>query len=86
MELPWIIKEPTKIKHQLLRSYIGKWMGILFAQQARIGKPEILLYFDGFSGPGIYWKDENKNSTCPGSPIIVGEIANKFIESKRSSV
>ncbi|MCH7731775.1 MAG: three-Cys-motif partner protein TcmP, partial [Candidatus Marinimicrobia bacterium] len=50
----------------------------------RIGKPEILLYFDGFSGPGVYWKDEKRNSTCPGSPIIVAEIANKFIESKLS--
>ena len=79
-EIPWVIDEHTKVKHELLGKYIAMWMAILFNQQDKIGKKPQLLYFDGFSGPGIYFTDSTKSSTCQGSPLIVGEIANSFIE------
>jgi three-Cys-motif partner protein len=79
MELPWVIDEQTKVKHELIKKYIASWMAILFAQQERLGISPQLLYFDGFSGPGIYYTDSTKTSTCQGSPLIVGEIANKFL-------
>jgi three-Cys-motif partner protein len=81
-EIPWVIDEHTKVKHELLRKYIATWMAILFNQQERMGIPPQLLYFDGFSGPGIYYAEPTKTSTCLGSPLIVGEIANKFLDEK----
>lgn len=83
-EIPWVIQDPAKIKHKLLKDYISPWMHILFQNQEKYGYPEILLYFDGFSGPGIYYEDDTKASTCPGSPLIVADIANKYIEEKTS--
>lgn len=82
MEIPWVIPEQTKIKHQLLKNYIATWMAILFSQQENFGFPQRLIYLDGFSGPGIYYEDETKSSTCLGSPLLVAEIANKFLEAK----
>lgn len=84
MEIPWVIEEQTKIKHGLLKDYISSWMAILFSTQKNYGFSEILIYIDGFSGPGIYYTDKTKTSTCPGSPIIVADIANKYIEAKTS--
>jgi len=84
MKIPWVIKEQTKVKHELLRQYIDPWMIILFNNQAKYKKQELLLYFDGFSGPGVYYSDNTKMVTCPGSPIIVAEIANKHIMDKPS--
>lgn len=82
MKIPWVIKEQTMVKHELLRQYIDPWMIILFNNQEKYKKQELLLYFDGFSGPGVYYTDNAKNVTCPGSPIIVAEIANKHIMDK----
>lgn len=81
-EIPWIIQEQTKLKHQLLGYYIKQWMAILYRAQEKGRYLETLLYFDGFSGPGVYWKDEHKKSTVPGSPIIVAQLANKFLDAK----
>lgn len=83
-EIPWVIQEQTKVKHQLLNRYIDPWMTILFRAQASLRKPERVVYIDGFSGPGDYWSDESRNSLVPGSPIIVANIANKYIEEKES--
>ncbi len=80
MEIPWVIDEHSKVKHELLRSYIGTWMAIMFNQQEKLGITPQLLFLDGFAGPGIYYEDDRKSSTCKGSPLIVGEIANKFID------
>jgi three-Cys-motif partner protein len=80
MEIPWVIEEQTKVKHQLLKNYINPWMAILFSQQEKYKFPQKLLYFDGFSGPGIYFEDDKKGTTCFGSPLIVADIANKYIE------
>ena len=85
MEIPWIIEEQTQVKHELLRQYLSSWMIIFFRNQARYDNmPEVLLYFDGFAGPGIYFTDDSKSETCSGSPIIVAEMANSFINEKTS--
>ena len=84
MEIPWVIGEQTKIKHELLRSYIEKWACILFNNQKNYGLEEHVLYFDGFSGPGTYWTDDTRKAMCPGSPVIVAEIANKLLDAKPS--
>lgn len=79
-EIPWVIDEHTKVKHQLLGNYINLWMSILFFTQKKYGWKQQLLYFDGFAGPGIYWVNEDKKETTPGSPIIVANLANSFLE------
>ncbi len=80
MEIPWVIDEHTKIKHQLLNDYLGVWMPIMYSQQSRVGKEKKLIYVDGFAGPGEYWSDETKSSKVKGSPIIAAEKANKYID------
>lgn len=82
--IPSVIEEQTRLKHKLLESYIEKWMGILYNNQVRINEPELLIYIDGFSGPGVYFDDETKTSVCDGSPIIVAKIANKYIDDRNS--
>lgn len=79
MDIPWVIEEHTKIKHDLLRQYIPTWMNICFRQQKLLGFQQLVVYFDGFSGPGEYYLDNNKNSKCDGSPVIVAKIANDII-------
>jgi three-Cys-motif partner protein len=77
--IPWVIQEQTKIKHILLKKYIDPWMKILLQSQHNFNKSEMLIYFDGFSGPGLYWKDERKIIKCLGSPLIVANIAKKYL-------
>ena len=72
----------TRIKHGILREYVGAWAGIIStglrgiaqAAQAR-GRPFLLsfVYVDGFGGAGRYERDSDQPSaTGPvwGSPII----------------
>jgi three-Cys-motif partner protein len=80
MEIPWVIDEHTKVKHELLKNYISTWMAIIFSQQEKLRIMPQLLFLDGFAGPGIYYEDDTKSSVCKGSPLIVGEIANRFID------
>lgn len=82
MEIPWIIDEHTRVKHALLKQYIDAWMTILFSAQSKLRKPEKLIYIDGFAGPGVYYENKIKDETCIGSPLIVAEAANKYIDSK----
>ncbi len=84
MTISSVIGEHTRIKHELLRRYVKPWMAILFSTQAKHGFPELLFYIDGFSGPGVYYTDTTRTSTCSGSPIIVADIANKYIQAKDS--
>jgi len=79
-EIPWVIEEHTKVKHQLLEDYVTVWMAIMFSQQAKIYRKQKLVYVDGFAGPGTYWVDVNKKKAIPGSPIIIAQKANEFIE------
>ncbi|MFH1958354.1 MAG: three-Cys-motif partner protein TcmP [bacterium] len=80
MDIPWIIGEHTKVKHELLKKYISPWMKILFNNQERYGYSGRVLYFDGFAGPGLYFTDNTQKETCLGSPLIVAETANKYIK------
>jgi three-Cys-motif partner protein len=82
LEIPWVIEEQTKVKHELLKRYIRPWMAILYSTQKKFNLLEVLLYFDGFSGPGIYYEDEKKETTCLGSPLIVAEAANDYTEAE----
>jgi three-Cys-motif partner protein len=83
-EIPWVIEEPTKIKHQLLNDYLGAWMSILYSNQSLIGREKKLIYVDGFSGPGEYWADETKSAKVNGSPVLVAEKANKYIDEDKN--
>ena len=84
MEIPWVIDEHTIIKHELLKKYIDPWMAIFFTVQKRYSWPQKVVYFDGFCGPGIYYTDHSKTQKCCGSPLIVAEVANKYIAEDRS--
>ncbi|ODA40137.1 three-Cys-motif partner protein TcmP [Desulfosporosinus sp. BG] len=79
IDIPWVIQDQTIIKHQLLEKYIGPWMNILYQQQARMKIKQHLMYVDGFSGPGYYWSNEQRNTTCIGSPLMVASKANFYI-------
>jgi len=84
LEVPLVIQEHTKIKHALLKQYISPWMNILFSTQKKYKHPQVLIYIDGFSGPGVYYTDEKRDKECNGSPLIVAETANKYIEQNES--
>ena len=88
VEIPWIIDEHTRIKHALLTKYIDPWMAIFFAVQTKQGREQKVVYFDGFCGPGIYYNDESKTEECCGSPLLVAEVANKYLDEdpKRSVI
>ena len=79
LEIPRVINEHTLIKHTLLKNYIDPWMAIFFAVQKRTGKPQKVIYVDGFCGPGIYYTDNTKTDKCCGSPLIVAQVANKYL-------
>lgn len=81
--IPWVIEQQTVVKHQLLRSYMATWMNILWQQQERLRRPPHLIYVDGFSGPGEYWKTAERKEKVDGSPIIVGKIANDLMKGNR---
>ncbi len=83
MDIPWVIDEPTKVKHELLRRYIALWMKIFFDTNKKYNRPQLVIYFDGFCGPGEYFRDEAKNARSDGSPIIVAKIANQLIAEDR---
>ena len=81
--IPWVIEEQTAVKHELLKSYVGTWMNILWQQQERMGVEQRLIFVDGFAGPGEYWTSEARVEKVDGSPIIVGKIANSRIKGQR---
>ena len=83
-EIPWIIENHTKIKHQLLNDYLGAWMPIMYSQQSRLCKEKKLVYVDGFAGPGEYWGDGKKSFKVNGSPLIAAEKANKYIDEDKT--
>lgn len=54
----WPIEPHTRAKHEILRRYLQAWTPILAADH------RVILYVDGFAGPGAYAGGEE------GSPII----------------
>jgi len=79
----WPVGLQTRVKHQLLRKYISPWMAILLSYQEKFGEGGSLIYFDGFAGPGLYWKDNRKLAKRLGSPLIVANIAKKYLRENR---
>ena len=61
----WEIDPHTKVKHEILRRYLGAWFAILGKDNRQIN------YVDGFCGPGCYKGGES------GSPIIALEVASE---------
>ena len=55
----WSLEPHTKAKHEILKRYLHAWTAILGS-----GKFPLILYVDGFSGPGRYANGED------GSPAI----------------
>lgn len=82
----WEIDPHTLAKHEILRRYLNAWFPIMALRN------KILLYIDGFAGPGKYSKGED------GSPLIaINSFTNRktplsananflFIDSKKAHV
>ena len=62
----WEYKEHTKVKHILLKKYLGAWLLILGKYNPKI------CYFDGFAGRGEY-----ADGTF-GSPLIALKVADEL--------
>ncbi len=63
-----LLEEHSKIKHEILRSYVIKYIEILCTQLINSGATKFSIYLvDGFAGGGIYENDEK------GSPFILLE-------------
>lgn len=56
----------SKVKHQLVRDYLYKYIGVLMANE-KIPRLKLTLV-DGFAGGGLY---TDGNSIAPGSPLIM---------------
>lgn len=54
----WELAPHTRVKHDLLRGYLGAWFPILGKYNRRV------VFLDGFAGPGVYEGGE------PGSPTL----------------
>jgi three-Cys-motif partner protein len=63
----WILKEHTKIKHEILARYLVPWAKILASFNKR------LCIVDGFAGRGEYY--ENNISQLRGSPLILMDLS-----------
>lgn len=68
----WEYEEHTRVKHELLRKYLGPWMKILGSSYRKI------LFFDCFAGRGEYY-DEGGSIVALGSPIIALQVANDLL-------
>jgi three-Cys-motif partner protein len=58
----WILKEHTRVKHEILDKYLTPWIFKLSSAY------NTLLYIDGFAGRGEYFEENNFDGV--GSPII----------------
>lgn len=68
----WPYKQQTRFKHEVLSSYLTRWMAIL--GRPRPGTTRTMHFVDCFAGRGRYAGNE------PGSPIIAMEIGQKLHE------
>lgn len=59
----WEMEPHTKVKHEILQTYLEAWFPILSSVSDRI------IYLDGFAGPGIYVGGGD------GSPVIALQTA-----------
>ncbi len=73
--LPYL-KQISRIKHRILRDYLGPWATILGSAHPRLG------YVDCFAGGGTYVDEEGR--LLPGSPQIALRVARQHVESHRT--
>jgi spore photoproduct lyase len=69
----WEYREHTRVKHELLKKYLGAWIKILGKFHRKI------LFFDGFAGRGEY-ADETGKIVVLGSPVIALESAAELLK------
>jgi spore photoproduct lyase len=70
----WVLKEHTKVKHEILKKYLHPWIRIL-------GKSyRIILFFDCFAGRGEYIDEKTVKVWATGSPIIALKLADELLQ------
>src|SRR5689334_3692690 len=62
-----------RVKHELLRYYLGAYLGIL--GQSKSSSIKTIIYVDGFAGPGSYQKEDGTSED--GSPLVALKSAVK---------
>ena len=67
----WICWEHTKVKHEILESYLAPWLTILGKYSPRV------CYFDCFAGRGVYQDGSH------GSPIIAMRKCDQLLQDGR---
>lgn len=68
----WILKDHTKIKHEILGKYLIPWARILSKYNKR------LVIVDGFAGRGEYYNEKGER-IINGSPIILMNLNNQSV-------
>lgn len=70
------IEKHSKTKHEVIKSYIKRYIEILTAMPQ---KDLLRLYIiDGFAGGGFYKDEDNDNKLVVGSPILLYETIRKM--------
>src|SRR5512136_2924658 len=69
--LPYL-KQVSRVKHRILRSYLDPWATILASAHRRLG------YIDCFAGRGLY-HDEH-GAVLPGSPVVALRLAKDYVQ------
>jgi spore photoproduct lyase len=72
----WEYKEHTRVKHNILKKYLGAWIKILGKRFNQI------IFVDGFAGRGRYY-DKTTNSSVDGSPVIAINTASELLDKVR---
>jgi three-Cys-motif partner protein len=70
-EQPYYLKHVSRIKHDILKAYLGAWSGILGTRFPH------LAYFDCFAGEGYYVDEDGQE--LPGSPQHALRVAADFV-------
>ncbi len=70
-EQPYYLKHVSRIKHDILKAYLGAWSGILGTKFPH------LAYFDCFAGEGCYVDEHGQE--LPGSPQHALRVAADFV-------
>ena len=74
----WPYEEQTKMKHKVVSDYFGVWA-------TKLGVSRAVNFFDCHGGCGAYW-DEESQSVCWGSSILVAQKASELSERLKREV
>lgn len=72
----WLYREHTRVKHKILKGYLGGWLAILGRWHKRV------CYFDCFAGRGE-WIGEQDGKLFPGSSVLAIETADRLTIQRR---